>query len=219
MLSGFVIVMNKNKNEKPKRDLGAEIIAAARSLFLGKGYENTSMRKIAAEVGISPTTIYLYYKDKAEIVHTIHQMGFKMLSDKFKTLRYVKAPFERLKAMGRCYIAFALENPDFYEIMFILEEPLGPVQNLSDDEAGWKEGKEAYETLVEVVEACKEAGYFKGYDLGVLALLIWANMHGLCALNINGHLDLAVKNLNSEYEAEELVRRSFDMYATMLENI
>ncbi len=207
------------KKKRKERDLAAEILNAARSLFVKEGYENTSMRKIAARVGISPTTIYLYYKDKAEIMHTIHQIGFRMLAYDFKTLSHVKDPFERLKAMGRCYIAFALEKPDFYEIMFILEEPLKHILNISREDPRWQEGEEAFNTLVEVVKACQMNGYFQGYDLDVLAVMIWANMHGLCALNVYGHLNLAVEKLEDDIDVEELIRRSFDMYANMLENI
>lgn len=115
--------MRAKKKRKHKGDLRDEILSAAKKLFLAHGYLNTSMRKIAAKVGISPTTIYLYYRDKADVIHALHQEGFKILAEQFKILENVEHPFERLKAMGRCYINFALGNRDFYELMFIMQEP------------------------------------------------------------------------------------------------
>ncbi|MEJ0102030.1 MAG: helix-turn-helix domain-containing protein [Bacteroidota bacterium] len=114
----------KERKIKHKVDLKQSILAAAKKLFLEDGYEATSIRKIAAEIEFSPTTIYLYYKDKNEIAHALHEEGFKILSERFTVLAQVEHPFERLKAMGRIYMQFALENIDFYEIMFIMKEPL-----------------------------------------------------------------------------------------------
>ncbi len=201
------------------------ILHAAKTLFLKQGYKATSIRKIASEMGISPTTIYLYYRDKAEIMHALHQEGFKMLSGKFQTLRNVGDPFERLKAMGRCYINFAMDNPDFYEIMFIMKEPLkhlGEGQSVQPGcpDPGWGEGEATFQTLITTVADCQEAGYFKGYDTRVLALLIWANMHGLCALQNNGHLELlANKTIGEDTDVSKVLQHSFDLYARILNKI
>ena len=114
----------KERKEKHKEELKLKILDSAKSLFLKQGYEATSLRKIAEQVEISPTTIYLYYKDKSDIIYALHQEGFKLLGAQFLVLQQVEDPFERLKAMGRIYMSFALENPDFYELMFIMKEPL-----------------------------------------------------------------------------------------------
>ena len=86
------------KKIKQKEDLRTVILEAAKKLFVQEGYEATSIRKIAKEIGFSPTTIYLYYKDKSDIVYALHQVGFGMLKDQFLPLMAVEDPFERLKA-------------------------------------------------------------------------------------------------------------------------
>lgn len=204
---------------RPRENLRDAILEAAKKLFLRHGYENSSMRKIAKEVDISATTIYLYYQDKADIMHALHQEGFKLLSAQFKTLLQVEHPFERLKAMGRVYINFALENRDFYEIMFIMKEPLQHLESAEECDPGWEEGDAAFQALLTVVQACQDQGYFKGYDLYNLALLIWANMHGLCALKNNGHLALLMRKLDEKAVVSQVMQESFDMYAQMIERI
>jgi len=205
--------------KKNRENLKQDILLAAKSLFQNKGYQKTTMRNIALEVGISATTIYLYYKDKANIMHALHQEGFKILSQQFLTLRYVENPFERLKAMGRVYISFALENRDFYEIMFIMKEPLAHLQQEDTPDSDWEEGLASYEFLLDVVEECQQNGYFQGYNIKNLALMIWANMHGLCALKNNGHLDLVASKVDRDIDVSMVMQQSFDLYTKMIEKL
>ena len=59
------------RKEKEKEALRQKILAAARELFVDEGYENVSMRKVARKIEYSPTTIYLYFKNKAELLDSI----------------------------------------------------------------------------------------------------------------------------------------------------
>ena len=52
------------RRERERQAVRQEILDAARALFIEEGYEKTSMRKIAEKIEYSPTTIYLYFKDK-----------------------------------------------------------------------------------------------------------------------------------------------------------
>ncbi len=209
-----------------RREISREsILKAAKELFLKNGYEATSIRNIAAEIGISPTTIYLYYKDKAEIVHALHQEGFKMLAAQFQALSHVEEPFERLKAMGRCYMKFAMENRDFYEIMFVMREPLEHLQEENKKGKGvvdscWMEGDAAFQSLINTVTDCQKHGYFKGFDSHILALLIWSNMHGLCVLKNDGRLELLSKKaIGEKTDVSQILHKSFEIYASMLKKI
>jgi len=178
----------KERKEKHKEDLRQRILDAAKELFLKDGYDATSIRKIAEKIEFSPTTIYLYYKDKADIMYALHQEGFILLGTQFAVLQHVHEPFERLKAMGRVYMSFALNNPDFYELMFIMKEPIEFVKAHCHDEE-WEEGEQAFGALIMTVNQCKEAGYFTRFDTTTFALNIWSLMHGLCSLKLQGHLD------------------------------
>lgn len=80
------------KKGKQKADVKKLILSAAKKLFIEEGYRETSIRKIAAEIGYSPTTIYIYYKDKNDIVYALHQEGFSMLKTFFSALQIVEDP-------------------------------------------------------------------------------------------------------------------------------
>lgn len=214
----------KVRKLKHRKALRQNILNAARKLFLEEGYKATSIRKIAAETDISPTTIYLYYKNKAEIVYALHQEGFELLAEQFKTLNNVEHSFERLKAMGHTYLEFAINHRGFYEIMFIMKEPIEHIKQEKDinnqcTEPGWKEGQQAFHALIDTVTECQRIGYFKGYDCNTLALLIWGNMHGLCTLNNDGRLELLADQTIDHINADEILQHTFDLYIKILESI
>lgn len=181
------IMTISDRKQRHKEELKDTILEAARILFLEKGYDATSMRNIAEKIEYSPATIYLHYKDKAEIFYALHKEGFKLLVNYFKTLANVSHPFERLKAMGHVYVNFAIENPDFYKLMFVMDEPLDVIN--IDQNKEWEEGEDAFRFLLETVMACQQQGYFKGIEPNGLSFMIWSAMHGLCTLHTSGHLE------------------------------
>jgi len=207
----------KERKEKYKEDVRQKILDVAKDLFLKHGYESTSIRKIAQQMEFSPTTIYLYYKDKGDIMYALHQEGFKMLSSQFLVIQSVEDPFERLKAMGRIYLKFALENPDFYELMFIMKEPIEFVNKYCASE--WEEGEFAFNALLNTVMHCKEVGYFKQMDNNSMALNVWATMHGLCTLKLQGHLDHIASVHLTVPETSTVLDESFDCFVLILKSL
>jgi AcrR family transcriptional regulator len=170
-----------NRKERQKEELKAKILESAKELFIEKGYDATSIRNIAERIEYSPTTIYLYYKDKDDIFYALHQEGFRLLNQYFRVLEHVSQPFERLKTIMRAYIKFALENKEFYDLMFISRAPMNA---LDDDCEEWDEGKKSFESLVFTVQQCIDAGYFEGMDAENLSFTLWSMVHGICSLQI-----------------------------------
>lgn len=208
----------KERKEKHKEDLRLRILDAAKELFLKDGYDATSIRKIAEKIEFSPTTIYLYYKDKADIMYALHQEGFKLLASQFAVLQHVHEPFERLKAMGRVYMSFAIENPDFYELMFIMKEPIEFVKAHCQGEE-WEEGMQAFTALIMTVDHCKAAGYFTKFDTTTFALNVWSLMHGLCSLKLQGHLDHMAVTKTPLLEEGDWLEKTFEGFIAMLNSL
>ena len=71
--------MKENKKEALAKFHRDNIISASERLFISKGIGNTSMDDIASESGYSKATLYVYFKNKDEIVGTITLIGMKML--------------------------------------------------------------------------------------------------------------------------------------------
>lgn len=171
------------RKAKEKEELKDLILAAAKKLFIEKGIEQTKIRNIADEINYSVGTVYVYFKDKNAILHDLHSLGFKQLGSEMRVLFAVEEPMERLKALGRVYINFALNNPDMYDLMFTLKAPLQFLEEIKNDQ--WNEGKATFGVLVKTVEECISKGHFKDHKLEPLSYAIWSTVHGLVSLQIS----------------------------------
>jgi AcrR family transcriptional regulator len=163
---------------REKEDMRSLILDAARKVFLEKGYSQTSIRNIAEEMEYSPGTIYLYFKDKDEVFHALHEEGFRRMLEKMQPLEHVPDPFERLRAMGRVYLEFARNNKDLYDLMFIIQAPIKHEEQTEK----WQMGQRTLEYLKNVLRDCQAKGHFKNQDVEYLSFAIWATVHGMSAL-------------------------------------
>ena len=178
------------RKEREKEVLREQILAAAKTLFLEKGVEKTSIRNIADLIEYSPGSIYRYFKDKNEIFHALHQGGFQQLMGKMEVLITIPNPMSRLKAMGSIYVEFALENPDMYDLMFIKEAPMEHVSNSNDEQ--WKEGYGTFNFLRATIKECILEGYFQGHDQEALSFMVWSTVHGMVSLHIRRRCEVVL---------------------------
>jgi AcrR family transcriptional regulator len=165
------------RKQEEKQEMHKRILDGARKIFLEKGYDYTSMRNIAEEIRYSPGSLYNYFKDKSEIFHKLHREGFLLLINQLKVLNKVSDPFERLKASGRVFIQFAQENKDYYNLMFMVDEP---VRNSPSER--FQIAEEAISHMQGIVKECQQQGRFKDMDTEYFTFLIISVVHGICAL-------------------------------------
>jgi AcrR family transcriptional regulator len=177
------------RKAKEKEDLKSLILDTAKRLFVEKGVEQTTIRSIADEIEYSVGTIYVYFRDKNAILYEIHRSFFRVLENQLEQTQQIADPFERLKEIGKRYVAFALDNPEGYDLIFTLSAPINYLNNTSET-IDWKEGKRVFAIVCSVVEECQKAGYFKNEQVETLSLACWAIAHGLCSLYIRSRLKL-----------------------------
>ena len=170
------------RKAREKEELKALILKASMKLFVEKGIEQTTIRNIADAIDYSIGTVYVYFKDKNAILHALHTQCFSELGGQFRVLYSVKDPLERLKAMGKVYIQYAMDNPDKYDLMFNLKEPMEFLNNIKAKE--WDEGAATFDVLRTTVQECIKAGHFEGHNLEPLSYMIWSVVHGMCSLEI-----------------------------------
>ncbi|TCK84762.1 TetR/AcrR family transcriptional regulator [Albibacterium bauzanense] len=207
------------RKNRDKQDLKQRILDAAKLLFTKHGYEATSIRKIANVIEFSPTTIYLYYRDKNDILYALHQEGFKMLGTSFIDLGKISNPFERFKEMGRTYLKFALDHSDFYELMFIMKEP---IQWLDEDACAsdkWQEGINAFDSLHNTIIDCQKEGYFKDQDSKLFSLFVWSTVHGLCSLSLHGHFEQVVKGKKLDIHPDKILESAFENFLDLIDRL
>lgn len=176
------------------RELSEEEVLAFRSglcrvavdLFVERGYEAVTIREIARRLGCSAMTPYRYFANKAEIFDAVRSECFVRFGEWMRRgvadLAADVDPVERVRALGRSYVGFALAEPRAYRMMFEVERLEPTLQINERDVATWY-------PLLDATKAAVEAGALRG-DPEVLAHLYWAGLHGIVALHHANRLQL-----------------------------
>jgi AcrR family transcriptional regulator len=103
----------QSRKEQEKQELRAKIFDAATSIILEEGYEKFSMRKLADRIEYSPTVIYSYFRDKADIVDQIllenNRTCLKAVMDEIKKHKN-KSLEERFRRACICFVVTMTEN-------------------------------------------------------------------------------------------------------------
>jgi len=108
-------VVVKKRREKEKEYMRQLILNSSVKIIIEEGYEKLSMRKIANAIEYSPTTIYIYYRNKAEIVEDIsRQIYEKIVGNIEKILREnIELPiYKKIKLSFEEFIFSIVENPE-----------------------------------------------------------------------------------------------------------
>jgi AcrR family transcriptional regulator len=173
----------KQRREREKEALRQVILDAARELFVKEGYENVSMRRIADKIEYSPTTIYLYFEDKASLFFALCEETFAKLSKRMEGItRQNEDAVETLRRVCRAYVEFGLKYPNHYRVTFMSHPQLsvGRERYLREGSMGMR----CYSHLRASVEECIKQKKFKHKDLEALTQIIWAGGHGITSLLI-----------------------------------
>jgi AcrR family transcriptional regulator len=172
----------RHRQVQEKQELRQTIVATAGELFLEQGYDHFSLRKVAERIGYSPTTIYLYFRDKDDLLFTVVDEGFTRFGQQLQAAAAsTEDPWERVIALGRAYIAFGLQNQMYYQLMFMQRADF-----LTQERKG--EGQPRLATFVVLQQAVLqaiEAGVLRPGDAETYSNVLWAMVHGMVSLAIS----------------------------------
>jgi len=166
------------RKERDKQGMRKLILDTAMELFLEEGFGTVSLRRIAEKIEYSPATIYLYFKDKDEILYALHTEGFEELYRRQQEVTEIRDPWKRFVKHGEVYIRFGLENPEYYNLMFIMR---APARKFSDGDE-WSVGRRSYDFFREEVGRAISAGILPAGDADVATFGLWSAAHGIVAL-------------------------------------
>jgi AcrR family transcriptional regulator len=169
-------VNTADRRERDKQEMRRDVLKAAMDLFVEAGYDRVSVRRIAERIGYSPGTIYLYFENKDEILYHLHEEGFRRLIARQQEILAEPDPSRRLQRMGEAYMRFALENSQYYELMFLDRSPLRQI------EQDWDCGMQSLDLLRQTIRACVDAGQMQDVDIEMATFATWSSVHGLASL-------------------------------------
>lgn len=178
--------ITQQRREREIIEMRRLIVEAAVDLYLEHGYEKLSLRSIAQRIQYSVGTIYLYFKNKDELFFAMHEWAFNKMFGIFSALTQEKNPAVRLWRLGETYIQFAYDNPQLYDLMFILNEPMC----VQEDSGDWLCGHQSYAFLRDMVKECIEKGYMAEGNIDQMSFLIFSMVHGMVSLKLRNRLRL-----------------------------
>lgn len=163
-----------------------ELLDVAEELFDQQGPEAVSFRRIAARDGCSSATPYRYFPSKAHIMLGLRIRAFDAVRDALLAAASTETrPLDRLRAIARGYVAFALERSGTYSLLFDSAPTLEEAPDLAL----------AKQDALGVCRDALEQAHQKGEivlrtDPLTAAHLVWAAAHGAVSLHLSGQLVL-----------------------------
>ena len=175
------------RSGKRRSDTKREIGNAAIRLFENGGARAVSMRKVAAEVGITPMAIYNHFENMEDLQLHVYRNGVRKLARSIRAAvaRQQKAHL-KLKALMKSYVRFGLRNRQYYGLLFgtefiqkyLWDEPPRSLMMVS-----------FWSSLTEAVEGCQRKGIIPpDRNTQEVATHLWSSMHGYTTFLIIGRL-------------------------------
>ncbi|HEX6924188.1 MAG TPA: TetR/AcrR family transcriptional regulator [Longimicrobiaceae bacterium] len=199
------------RREQAKEALRTRIVEAARDIVSELGLDALSMRALAERIEYSPATIYLYFRDKDELLREVVQEGFRRLTEKAQeeteAVGPEASPTERHRALGRAYARFALENTAYFRVMFELPT-VARVGHEKCRPEGRAEAAGPWCDVVRTVQQAIDEGLIEVKNAEHTAVIAWGLVHGLTSLYLSGHLSEMVDGHDSFLELLELAMAS-----------
>jgi len=195
-----------DRKEREKLEMRRLIMDAAMDMFVKDGYEKTSIRNIADKIEYSPATIYLYYKDKDELLWGLQGEAFDKLADIFNVGVTATEPIQQLRQLAKLYVEFGMNNPDLYDLMFIIRSPMNAEKNEE-----WRNGTNAFQFLMNVIQSGMDKLKYKDVKIG--ALSCWSMVHGLVSLNVRGRCKVLEL---PEDKIQDMLMIALDEYIDMI---
>ncbi|MFF5639322.1 TetR/AcrR family transcriptional regulator [Streptomyces sp. NPDC012825] len=158
-------------------DLRAACLRAARELLEENGSAGLSLRAVTRRAGVSATAPYRHYADRDALVSAVAAEGYRELAEHLAEARPAPSTPDELAAAAVAHVRFALDHPALFRAMSA--EPCDPT---GEERVAATAAISAY--VRGIVRAT-----FPGVDADALSTTVWALVHGLAFLHLDGKLD------------------------------
>ncbi len=142
-----------------------------------------SLRAVARRTGVSPAAPYRHYADREALVSDVAAVGYRELAQRLAAAHPSPSTPDQLASVAVAYVQFALERPALFRIMFG-----EPCDRDNDERVAATAAVSLY--VRGIVERS-----FPDADAEALATAIWALVHGLAFLHLDGKLDAGTSSV------------------------
>jgi AcrR family transcriptional regulator len=108
----YTVQRREEERERRRQD----ILAAAESLYAEVGWETVTMDRIARSARLSRALLYVYFRDKDDVLLGISELAMRDLYRRFVEASATHVTgLDKVEAMGRAYVAWALDAPHRFD--------------------------------------------------------------------------------------------------------
>lgn len=186
--------------------LREDILEVSRNMLVKDGFGKMSMRKIAKLAGVSATSIYLHFQNKDELLLALIESSIAKLALALEeNLTDSDDSIMKLEKMAQSFVDFALENPQEYEIIYMVrpeEMPRFPKEK-------FQQIRRIYELLAGIISEGKHTGALNVDDPLMSAYMIWAQLHGVASVIISRRLDTRIPDKEFVSQAVDHIIQGF----------
>lgn len=171
-------------------DLKRALVDAAADLVSAHGAKGFSLREAARAVGVDPAACYRHFASREALLCALATRGFGALA---RVMAEAKAgaptPEAALIAMGNAYVRFAVAHPPEFRVMFGDSGADARDPRLRPEDVE----RTGYELLEDTVREWRAANPGPA-AAAELTLLLWASVHGLARLLVDGAVRLEIED-------------------------
>ncbi|WP_406689543.1 WHG domain-containing protein [Saccharopolyspora sp. ID03-671] len=164
-----------------------------------EGPTSLSLRRLAADAGTSTSAVYSLFGGKSELIRAVFLEASRRFGERLATVETSDDPADDLRRLGLAYREFAVANPNLYAVLFSR-----PMPDFEPDEDAKRESLGNFTPLAEMVGTAIEKGVVEG-EPGTVAMGLWAIVHGLVTLELQGNLP---EGLDPAAQYEEVMMRT-----------
>jgi len=154
------------------------IVDAARDLVVTGGLDALSLRRLAAQLGVTAPALYAHVRDKKDLLRAVAEGEFDRLVAAYDGAP--SDPIDRIRYHGRAYVAYARENPELFQVMFLFPPELSSA-DLPDD-MKLPAATQAFASAASAVHDAIASGDIKTDDPLLCTLTLWAAVHGVASV-------------------------------------
>lgn len=191
-------IADRRQEEKDRRR--SEIVDAAESLYRDLGWDAVTMDSVAKKARLSRALVYVYFKDKSELLLAITERAMEVLRTRFEEASSrARTGLDQIEAIGRSYMAYGLEFPHYFDACARLElRATETTEKGPTETAVFHMGRKVHDVVVASLEAGQRDGSIRGDigDLAVTSRVLWGFTHGLIQIAITKAQPLAESGIS-----------------------
>jgi AcrR family transcriptional regulator len=163
-------------------DLRTAALQAARTALARDAHDPLSLRAIAREIGVTHAALYRHFPGREALLAELGTEALARLASTQRTaLMTAASPIAAVEEVGLAYLRYAMRDPAQFRLAFVLSQKSAyPALRQAADAAE--------SPALEALEGAAAAGIIASSDVRSCAVALWAMVHGMSILAIDGQL-------------------------------